>query len=51
MYRVKITPIISIYEVYTGCFETEEEAWQWIDEHNNPFVDYEVEKTKDDQPE
>lgn len=51
MYRVKITPIIPIYEVYTGCFETEKEAWQWVDEHNDPFVDYEVEEIKDEQQE
>ena len=25
-----------------GPFETEEEAWNWVDENNCPLVDYEV---------
>ncbi len=42
MYIVKIVPIIPLYVLYVGGFQTEEEAWAWVDEHNDPFVDYEV---------
>ena len=48
MYKVKITPIIPICEVYVGRFETEEEALQWIEEHNDPHVDYEIVEVKDE---
>ena len=42
LYKVKITPIIPIVEIWKGPFISMEEAWRWVEEHNNPFVDYEV---------
>ena len=41
-YKVKITPIIPSVEIWKGPFISMEEAWRWAEEHNNPFVDYEV---------
>ncbi len=41
-YKVRIVPIISTFEIWKGPFQTEAEAWEWIDQHNCPFVDYEV---------
>ena len=42
LYKVKITPIIPSIEIWKGPFVSMEEAWRWVEEHNNPFVDYEV---------
>lgn len=42
MYIVKIYPIATDTVITIGGFETEEDAWKWIEEHNNPLVDYEV---------
>lgn len=41
-YKVKITPIIPTVEIWKGPFISMDEAWQWVEEHNNPLVDYEV---------
>ena len=42
LYKVKITPIIPSIEIWKGPFVSMEEAWRWVEEHNNPFLDYEV---------
>lgn len=42
LYKVKITPIIPIVEIWRGPFLSTEEAWRWVEQNNDPFVDYEV---------
>ena len=42
MYKVKITPIIPGTVIWIGPFISMEEAWEWVEMNNNPFVDYEV---------
>ena len=42
LYKVRITPIIPLVEIWKGPFITMDEAWKWVEENNNPFVDYEV---------
>ena len=42
LYKVKITPIIPIVVIWKGPFISMEEAWRWVEENNNPFVDYVV---------
>ena len=49
-YKVKIVPIIPTVEIWKGPFQTEEEAWEWVDLHNNPYVDYEVVADDTDDP-
>lgn len=45
-YRVRIVPIIPTVEIWKGPFQTEDEAWEWVEQNNNPFVDYEVVPTE-----
>lgn len=40
LYKVKIVPIIPTVEILKGPFQTEKEAQEWIEQNNNPFVDY-----------
>lgn len=42
VYRVKIRPIATDIEIVTGAFETEEDAWHWVENNDCPLVDYEV---------
>ena len=42
LYKVKIIPTIPIVEIWKGPFISMEEAWQWVEENNCPFVDYAV---------
>lgn len=42
VYRVRIRPIATDVEIIKGSFETEEEAWNWVEINNCPLVDYEV---------
>ena len=42
LYKVRIIPIIPLIEIWKGPFQTEDEAWEWVEQDNNPFVDYEV---------
>ena len=42
LYKVRIIPIIPSIEIWKGPFISKEDAWRWVEEHNNPFVDYEV---------
>lgn len=41
-YKVRITPIIPLVEIWKGPFISMDEAWKWVEENNNPIVDYEV---------
>ncbi len=41
-YKVRITPIASTEEIWIGPFISMEEAWNWVEQHNCPYVDYEV---------
>ncbi len=49
-YYVKITAIIPILEIWKGPFLTAEEAWEWVDHHNDPLVDYDVINVDDPEP-
>ena len=42
VYRVRIRPIATDVEIIKGSFETEEEAWNWVENNACPLVDYEV---------
>lgn len=42
MFKVLIKPIVGDWEFVKRGFGTEAEAWQWVEDHNCPFVDYEV---------
>ncbi len=48
-YLVQIRPIIGCTTTITGPFETEEEAWKWVDENNCPFADYDVLELDDEK--
>ncbi len=39
---VKITPIIPTETYWKGPFQSEEEAWNWVENNNCPYVDYDV---------
>ena len=41
-YKVKIVPIASTSETWEGPFATEKEAWEWVDKHDCPYMDYDV---------
>ncbi len=41
-YKVRITPIIPTFEIWEGPFQTEDEAWEWVEQNNCPYVDYDV---------
>ncbi len=49
-YKVKIRPISTDVEITKGPFDSEEEAWAWTEQNNNPLVDYDV-VTEDDPDE
>ena len=42
VYRVKIRPIAMDIVILKGPFQSEEEAWKWIEQNNNPLVDFDV---------
>ena len=41
-HKVRITPIIPTFEIQEGPFQTEDEAWEWVERNNCPYVDYDV---------
>ena len=47
VYKVVIRLIATDIEIRQGSFSTEEEAWQWVEEHNCPVVDYDVIKAEE----
>ena len=40
MYQVEIHLIAMDVVITKGSFETEEEAWAWVEENNLPFADF-----------
>ena len=52
-YNVRIRPIAMNIVILKGPFSSEEEAWEWAEQNNNPLVDYDVlavEEEQDDVP-
>ena len=47
-YKVIIRPIATNTVITKGLFKTESEAWNWIETHNSPLVDYDVVETDSD---
>ncbi len=47
-YAIRIRPIVGNYETVKGFFATPEEAWQWVEDNNDPLMDYDVFEIDDD---
>lgn len=42
VYCVRIRPIATDVEIIKGAFETEEDAWNWVENNDCPLVDYAI---------